>query len=426
MPLFEELEARGLVHDATDRAALAARLEAGPVTLYYGCDPTADSLHVGNLVGLVTLRRFQVAGHRPIALAGGATGMIGDPSGRSDERNLLDEETLARNLVRIEDQIRRILGDDGGWLLVDNASWTRDVRLLDFLRDVGKHFTVNQMVAKDSVRLRMQSTEGISFTEFSYMLLQANDFLQLYDRFGCELQIGGSDQWGNITAGIELIRRCRRVGVHGFTWPLVVRSDGRKFGKTEAGETPWLAADRFSPYRFYQFWMNVPDADVGRMLRLFSFRALEEIDDLVAEAAAAPERRLGQRALAREVTALVHGEEAAAAAEGASAVLFGGPARAASAAALAQVAGEVPTTAVPRHRLDEGLDLVAVLAEVGLASSLSDARRQVAQGAAYVNDERAGEGRRLGPADLLHGRYVVLRRGKKAYHVLVADPSPGV
>src|SRR5439155_23826144 len=238
VPLLDDLEARGLVHTSTDRDALAARLAAGSLTLYCGFDPSADSLHIGNLVGLVTLRRFQRHRHHPIALAGGATGMVGDPSGKSEERNLLDPETLAANVAAIKEQVSRILGPGGDWTLVDNADWTRDLRLLDFLREVGKHVTVNQMVHRESIRARMESEDGISFTEFSYMLLQAHDYLVLNDRRGCELQLGGSDQWGNIVAGIDLVRRKRGAAVHGLTWPLITRADGRTFGKTEEG-TGW-------------------------------------------------------------------------------------------------------------------------------------------------------------------------------------------
>jgi tyrosyl-tRNA synthetase len=413
--LLDELQQRGLIHDATDREALAARLAEGPITLYYGCDPTADSLHIGNLIGLVVLKRFQDAGHRPIALAGGATGMIGDPSGRSSERNLLDDDTLSANVAAIKAQIGAVLGDEGEWQLVDNLAWTRDVPLLDFLRDVGKHFTVNQMVAKESVKARMQSEDGISYTEFSYMLLQANDYLVLHGRERCQLQIGGSDQWGNITAGIELIRRRTGEHAHGLTWPLIARSDGRKFGKSEEGNV-WLGAERTSPYRFYQYWMNVPDADVGRFLKLFTFLDLEAIAQLDAETAAAPERRIGQRALAFEVTALVHGSEQAEAAREASEVLFGGDPGRLSPAALETLAGEVPTVSLPVGA-QTVLDLVV---EAGLVKSRGDGRRQLAQGAVYVNNARLAEDRPIGESDLLHGRWILLRRGQREYALAVA------
>ena len=308
--VLADLEARGLVHDTTDRAALARRL-ASPVTVYHGIDPTADSLHIGNLVGVLALRRFQAAGHRPVALAGGATGMIGDPGGRTGERALLDADTLAANLKGIEAQLRRLLAFDPaggpGALLVDNASWTAGLGLLEFLRDVGKHATVNQMMAKESVRTRLESTEGISFTEFSYMLIQAHDYLWLHEHEGCDLQIGGSDQWGNITAGIDLVRRRTGDAVHGLTWPLLTRADGSKFGKS-AGGNVWLDPRRTSPYAFYQHWIQVDDADVGRFLLQMTFLDLDEVTELAALHAAAPARREAQRRLAHEVTALVHGE----------------------------------------------------------------------------------------------------------------------
>ncbi len=263
--LLDDLQARGLIHDVTDAADLAARLAAEPVSLYYGCDPTADSLHIGNLIGLLILRRFQDAGHRPVALVGGATGMIGDPGGRSEERNLLDAETLAANVAAITAQVERILGEEGRWVLVDNASWTWDVRLLDFLRDIGKHVTVNQMIARESVKQRLAGEHGISFTEFSYMLLQAHDYLWLHDHEGCVLQIGGSDQWGNILSGIDLIRRVRGVMAHGLCWPLLTSAAGTKIGKS-TGASVWLDPQRTSPYQFWQHWMQVPDDDLRRQL----------------------------------------------------------------------------------------------------------------------------------------------------------------
>ncbi|HEX6487676.1 MAG TPA: tyrosine--tRNA ligase, partial [Candidatus Dormibacteraeota bacterium] len=277
MDLLADLEARGLVQDSTDRAALRARINEGPVGLYYGCDPSADSLHVGNLIGLLVLRRFADAGHNAIALAGGATGMIGDPGGRSKERNLLDAETLARNNERIARQIERI----SRVRLVNNLDWTGPVSLLDFLRDVGKHANVNQMIARESVKARLESENGISFTEFSYQLLQANDYRHLFTTHDVELQIGGSDQWGNLLAGVDLIRRAAGGHVHAFTWPLVLRSDGKKFGKSEEGAV-WLAADRTSPYQFFQYWMNVPDADVERFLLQLTLLPAEEARALAA------------------------------------------------------------------------------------------------------------------------------------------------
>ena len=418
--LVADFEARGLVHDCTDLEALARRLADGPVTVYHGIDPTADSLHVGHLVGVLALRRFQMAGHHAVALAGGATGMVGDPSGRSAERNLLDADTLGANVTAIKEQMSRLLGDDGEWTLVDNHEWTAELTLLPFLRDVGKHFTVNRMVAKESVRARMESEDGISFTEFSYMLLQAYDYLVLHERLGCELQIGGSDQWGNITAGIDLIRRHSGASVHGLTWPLVTRADGRAFRKSEGGDTPWLAAARTTPYRFFQFWIHTDDRDVDRYLRIFTFLDVEEIDAAVARSAEAPERREGQRLLARTVTAMVHGPDAAAAAAEASAVLFGAPLDGVSARALATLAAEVPSLSVARHLLEDGVELVELLTLTGLATSRSDAQRLIAGGGVYVNDRREAEPRTLGSGDLLQGRYMLLRKGKREYSLVEA------
>jgi tyrosyl-tRNA synthetase len=417
--LLDDLDRRGLVHDSTDRAALAARLAEGPVTLYYGCDPSAPSLHVGNLIGLVLLRRFQDAGHRAIALAGGATGMVGDPSGRSDERNLLDDAALSANVAAIKDQMARILDVSGaGGLLVDNRDWTKDVTLLEFLRDVGKHATVNQMLARESVRARLESEQGISFTEFSYMLLQAHDYLWLHDHEGCDLQIGGSDQWGNILSGVDLIRRVRGTSVHALCWPLLLAADGSKLGKT-TGARVWLDPQRTSPYAFFQHWMQIDDADLRRMLAQLTLLPMDEVDALVAAHEQAPARRTGQRALAVAVTALVHGEAEAAAAAEAAGILFGGDPREASAAALTAVAAEVPGTALEAGEdLAAGVDLVPILVRTGLAASLGDARRQLAQQGIAVNGEKAAPDRRLGPEDVLHGRWVLLRKGKRDWAVV--------
>jgi len=421
--LLDDLDQRGLVHDSTDRALLAARLAEGPMTLYYGCDPSAPSLHHGNLIGLIMLRRFQDAGHRPIALAGGATGMIGDPGGRSEERNLLDPETLAANVAAIKAQIERILGPEGQWTLVDNMDWTGEIRLLDFLRDVGKHVTVNQMVARESVKARMAGEHGISYTEFSYMLLQANDYSHLHQSFDCELQIGGSDQWGNILSGVDLIRRRHGATVHGLCWPLLTADDGSKIGKT-TGARVWLDPARTSPYAFFQHWINSDDAEVGRLLAQFTLLPMPEIGSLLAAHAEAPGRRVAQRALAAAVTELVHGPEAAQAAGQAADVLFGGDPRQASADALAAVAAEVPcTTLEAAERLQDGVDLVPVLLRTGLASSQSDARRQLEHRGLSVNGEKAGVGRELHPDDLLHDRWVLLRKGKRAWAVLDARQS---
>ena len=410
MDLLADLEARGLIQDSTDRDALRARVQAGQVGVYYGVDPSADSAHVGNLIGLLVLRRFADAGHRATALAGGATGMIGDPGGRSKERNLLDADTLARNTKRIADQLERISRVP----LVNNLAWTGQLSLLDFLRDIGKHANVNQMIARDAVRTRLESENGISFTEFSYQLLQANDYLHLNRDDGVELQIGGSDQWGNLLAGVDLIRKADGKHVHAFTWPLMLRSDGKKFGKSEDGAL-WLAADRTSPYQFFQYWMNVKDADIERFLLQLTLLPVEECRAIAAEHAQAPFKRAGQRRLAAEITTLVHGHEATAAAEEASAILFGGSPAGASAQALEFLASEVPTSPFA-----PGVTLAAALAATPLASSLSDARRTIDQGAASVNGEVVPADRPLAESDLLYDRWILLRKGKRNYHLLAA------
>jgi tyrosyl-tRNA synthetase len=413
MDFLADLEARGLIQDSTDRDALRARITAGPVGVYYGCDPSADSLQVGNLIGLLVLRRFADAGHDPVALAGGATGMIGDPGGRSKERNLLDAATLERNTQRIAEQLERIARVS----LVNNLDWTGSLTLLDFLRDVGKHASVNQMIARESVKARLESEQGISFTEFSYQLLQANDYLHLCRKHGVEIQIGGSDQWGNLLAGVDLIRRADGKHVHAFTWPLLLRSDGKKFGKSEDGAV-WLAADRTSPYQFFQYWMNVADADIERFLLQLTLLPVDECGAIAAAHLAEPFKRSGQRRLAREITTIVHGPEATAAAEEASAILFGGSPAGASAQALEFLATEVPTSP-----FTAGVTLAATLAATPLASSLSDARRTIAQGAASVNGEVVPEDRPLTEADLLYDRWLLLRKGKRNYHVLEAATS---
>lgn len=419
--VLADLDRRGLIHGTTDRAALAAAIAGGPITLYYGCDPTAPSLHVGNLIGLLVLRRFQDAGHRPIALAGGATGMVGDPTGRSQERNLLTDDELTANVASIKAEMARLLDfGSGAALLVDNRDWTKDLTLLDFLRDVGTHATVNQMVARESVRARMESEQGISFTEFSYMLLQAHDYLWLHDHHECVLQIGGSDQWGNILSGVDLVRRARGRQVHALSWPLLLAADGTKLGKTTGART-WLDPERTSPYAFYQHWMDTPDDLVARQLAQFTLLPMDEVDAIADAHAAEPRARAGQRRLALEVTTLVHGAEQAALAAEAAAVLFGSDPRTASAAALAMVAREVPGTSLdPQEDLGTGVDLVPVLVRAGLAGSLGEARRQLEQRGISVNGAKVEPGRQLGRDDLLHGRYALLRRGKKDWAVLDA------
>ncbi|MBU3688230.1 MAG: tyrosine--tRNA ligase [Acidimicrobiales bacterium mtb01] len=416
MSLLADLDVRGLLHDSTDRAALEARLSSGPIGVYVGFDPTADSLHAGNLLGQVMLRRFQLAGHRPVVLAGGATGMVGDPGGRSEERNLLDRETLAHNVACVKKQLERILDFDGPYAarLVDNADWTAPMSALDFLRDVGKHFTVNQMVAKESVRARMESEHGISYTEFSYMLLQANDFRHLCEHENVEMQMGGSDQWGNITAGIELIRRRTSRHAFGLTWPLLTRSDGAKMGKSVHGAL-WLDSDKTSPYQFRQYWIQLPDDDVERFLLQLTLRSVDDVRSIVAEHRAAPEKRIGQRALATDVTALVHGADAERAAAEAADVLFGGDPALASRAALDAVAREVPRTAMSRAQLG---DLVSVLTTTQLAQSNSDARRTLAQKGFRANGQVLSDDADLSSVTLLPGNYLLLRRGKTQHHLV--------
>jgi tyrosyl-tRNA synthetase len=435
MTLFEELSARGIVKAVTS-PKLEAALNAGPLTLYCGFDPTSDSLHVGSLLPLLTLRRFQRAGHKVIAVVGGATGMIGDPSFKAQERALLTEELLAKNLAGIRGVVEKFLELQGSnaALVVNNHDWIGPFSFITFLRDVGKHFTVNAMMGKESVRARLEDREhGISYTEFSYMLLQAYDFHHLYTQHGCRLQIGGSDQWGNITAGTDLIRRMKAHAqgrevleseaageqeddaAFGMTHPLVMKADGTKFGKTESG-TVWLNARKTSPYQFFQFWVQTQDADIGTYLRFFSFRPLAEIEALEEAVKARPEKREAQQALAREMVALVHGEAALQAAEEATAILFGGDPTKASAAAFEELRLSVPGFALAAARLEAGVPLVEVLAESGLSPSKGQARKDIDGGGISVNNQKA-EGAQfvLKPEHRLAGGFVLLRKGKKNY-----------
>lgn len=414
--LFDELVARGLIHDSTDPAALAERLNASPISVYVGFDPTADSLHVGHLLGQLTLRRFQMAGHKPYPLAGGATGMVGDPSGRSEERNLLDRDTLQHNVQSITAQLERLLDFSPGAsqaVLVNNADWTAPITALDFLRDIGKHITINQMLAKESVKNRLNSENGLSYTEFSYMLLQANDFRHLCAEHNVELQLGGSDQWGNITAGIDLIRKTLSRSAFGATWPLVTRSDGQKFGKTADGAV-WLDPARTSPYKFRQFWIQISDDEAATYLPRFSLRSLDDVRRDLDQHTQAPEKRIAQRALATEMTSLVHGEDAARAVEAAASVLFGDDPKTSSEDAFNIVVSEVPRTVVSANELS---DVIGVLSKTGLASSNSDARRTLSQKGIRANGDVI-EGDSLAEVSLLHGRFVLLRKGKSNYHVL--------
>jgi tyrosyl-tRNA synthetase len=422
MTILEELKWRGLVADCTDSIALSERLAKGPTGLYAGFDPTGDSLHAGNLIGQLTLRRFQLAGHRPIALAGGATGMIGDPSGKSAERNLLSREQLDQNLVCIKGQLARILDFDtpvNPARMVDNASWTANVGYLDFLRDVGKYFSVNMMMAKDSVRSRMDGDSGISYTEFSYMLLQAHDFYHLRKAEDCELQIGGSDQWGNITAGTDLIRKKLGATAWGLTFPLITKADGTKFGKTEDGAV-WLDPRKTSPYRFYQFFVNTEDSMVPGYLRKFTLLPTDEIVALEAGHAANAATRLAHKALAREVTTIVHGKTACDDAVKASEIMFGGGLDGITEALFGDVAGEVPTKALGKSQVEgAGTALIDLLVHSGLAPSRGQAKKDVEGGGIYLNNVRAGEaGRMVSTADLLFGKFLLLRKGKRTYTLL--------
>jgi tyrosyl-tRNA synthetase len=420
--VFAELQQRGLVHQTTD-PNLGAWLREKRRTVYLGIDPTADSLHVGHLVALMTLRRFQKAGHRPIAVIGGATGMIGDPSGKTEERQLLSRETLQANIAGMTPQLERFLDFDRGptsAFLVNNYDWIGPISYLDFLRDVGKHVPVAVMLSKESVRSRLERSEGgLSYTEFSYMLLQAYDFVHLCRTYGCELQIGGSDQWGNITAGIDLARRICGVQLYGLTCPLLTRSDGAKMGKTEAGAV-WLSPERTSPYQFYQYWINLPDADVGVCLRFFTELEPEEIEAALADHHQDPSLRKGQKLLAGELTRLVHGEEALAAARRASEILFGAQIEHLSDAELQAIFADVPSRRLSRGRLEgEGLSIVEALWEAGLAKTRSEARRLISQGGVYLNNRRVENMEyRLGPGDLASQTILVLRTGKKNYALL--------
>jgi len=422
--ILEELKWRGLVADCTDAAELGKKISA-PITLYCGFDPTADSLHVGNLVPLLALRRFQLLGHHPIAVAGGATGSIGDPSGKTQERQLLTKDILERNIASVKEQLKRLLDFDtkqNPAQLVDNASWTANVSFLDFLRDIGKHFSVNQMVAKESIRARMEDREvGISYTEFSYMLLQAFDFMVLCRDYNCELQIGGSDQWGNITAGIDLCRKKLGKTVYGLTLPLITNADGTKFGKTEAGAV-WLDPKRTSVYRFYQFWINTDDRDVIRYLKYFTFLSQSEIAALERKHAENPGAREAHKALAKAVTDLTHGADAAAETVRASEILFGGELKGVAESTFGEIIGEVPTREIEKAKLGgDGLPLVELLVHSGLCPSKGQARKDIEGGGVNINNVREASAARIVTTnDLLFGKHLLLRKGKKNYAVVTA------
>jgi tyrosyl-tRNA synthetase len=444
--ILEELKWRGLIADCTDAAELEKKLSS-PITLYCGFDPTADSLHIGNLVPLIALRRFQLLGHDPIAVAGGATGSIGDPSWKAQERPLLTKDVLDRNIASVKVQLARLLDFEtkqNPARLMDNASWIQNISYLDFLRDIGKHFSVNQMVAKESIRARMEDREaGISYTEFSYMLIQAFDFHVLARDFNCELQIGGSDQWGNITPGIDLCRKKLGKQVFGLTLPLITNADGTKFGKTEAGAI-WLDPKRTSVYRFYQFWINTDDRDVIRYLKFFTFLPKEEIESLEKQHAENPGARVAHKALAHTVTSMIHSVESAQLVERASAILFGGAvtvnvqAQVTSSGSssnveealkaigadwlLDSIVEDVPCIKIERVKFDgAGIPLVEILVDAKLCSSKGQARKDIESGGIYVNTNREKNPlRAVISNDLLFGKHILLRKGKKNYVVVTA------
>jgi tyrosyl-tRNA synthetase len=425
LTILEELGARGLTQDITAPNELGALLAVEScVPFYIGYDPTGTSLHAGSLVPTVVMARLQRAGHKPYCLVGGATGMVGDPSGKSEERQLLDPDALGRNVEAIRRQLEPFLefGDaPNAAVMVNNYDWFKEMGYLEFLRDVGKHLTVNYMTAKESVRARLEDRDqGISYTEFSYMLLQAYDFHVLAERYGCRVQAGGSDQWGNITAGIELHRRMGNCEpLYGFTAPLLTDASGNKMGKTAAGTKVWLDPALTSPYAFYQYWLNVQDADVERLLRMFSWRDLDEIAGIAAAHAEAPHRREGQRALAADITTWVHGEEATRRAVAASQVMFGGSIDDLSDADLEPLLADLPSSALARSELEGGVELLELLVRTKLCQSKGAARRLASQGGVYINNVRVSDASRtLTAADLATETMVVLRAGKKSYHIV--------
>jgi tyrosyl-tRNA synthetase len=430
--IIEELSWRGLIAVNTDLDELRLALKSGRVTVYCGFDPTAAGLHIGNLVQLLTLRRLQLAGHRPIGLVGGATGLIGDPSGKSAERVLNPTEVVAGWVERIRGEVSRFLDFDAGEssaLIVSNLDWTAPMHVLDFLRDIGKHFSVNRMLDRESVKARLEAG-GISYTEFSYQLLQAMDFLELYRRYGCTLQLGGSDQWGNLVAGVGLIRSVESASAHALATPLVTKPDGTKYGKTEGGAI-WLSADLMSPYAFYQFWLNVSDPEVPNLLRVFSFKSREEIDQLVRDSTERPAARIGQRALAEEVTTLVHGAEETQRAIAASRALFGqGSLTDLDERTLTAAVAELRPHPIPSHGgavSTTGLNLPPVanlMVAAGTAPTVSEARRTIAGGGAYLNNRKVADEKAVpGADDLLHGRYLILRRGKRTVGAVEVIPE---
>jgi tyrosyl-tRNA synthetase len=434
--IIDELSWRGLLADTTDLGELRSALNSGRVTFYAGFDPTAPGLHIGNLALLLTMRRLQLAGHRPIGLVGGATGLIGDPSGKSTERVLNPRETVAQWVERIRAEESRFLDFDAGEssaLVVSNLDWTEEMPVLEFLRDIGKHFPVNRMLDRESVKARLEAG-GISYTEFSYQLLQAMDYLELYRRYGCTLQLGGSDQWGNLVAGVELIRRAEGASVHAMAIPLVTKADGTKYGKTEGGAI-WISADLMSPYAFYQFWLNVADAEVPGLLRVYSFKSREEIEALSAESVERPAARAGQRALAEEITTLVHGAEECRRAIVASQALFGrrslaglfGKTLTAAVSELRPTTFNVPSwtsTAIAGAPVNGLPPLANLMVAAGTAPTVSAARRTIAQGGAYLNNERFTDpGSVATYGNLLDGRWLILRSGKHTVGAIEVIPA---
>lgn len=419
---IDVLRERGFVQDVTDEGALRSLFDTERVTFYVGFDPTSPSLHIGHLAGMMAMAWLQRLGHRPIALAGGGTGRIGDPSGRDDERELIGDDTLDGNLSSIKRQLGSVidLSDPEHGLILDNHDWLEDLGFIAALRDIGKHFSINQMVARESVRRRLEEREqGISFTEFSYQILQAYDFAHLYATHGCKLQGGGSDQWGNITAGIDLTRRLHGGEVYGITWPLVERSDGKKMSAS-TGEAVWLDSTQTTPYTYYQWFLNLPDADVGRFLRLFTFLSMEEIAALEEATRADPAGREAQRTLAREATRIVHGDDGVAMAERTSSILFGDePFTTLDDLTLGEAFDGAPSASLPRADLEGGIGLLSLMVEVGAASSNGEARRLVDQRAVRLNNAPVDDSARtVGTADLVSETTLVLRVGKKRYYLV--------
>ncbi|MCP4359501.1 MAG: tyrosine--tRNA ligase [Chloroflexi bacterium] len=421
MNAFEELKWRGFVYDNTE--SVPDVLTKEKITIYNGFDPTGDSLHIGHLVPMMALARLQRFGHTPIALAGGGTGMVGDPSGRSDERNLLTLDEVNANLIKIQTQLAGVLDFEvksNPARIVNNADWLSKLNLLDFLRETGKHFTVNYMLAKDSVKSRLVREDGISYTEFSYMLLQAYDFKHLFETQNCVMQMGGSDQWGNIVAGVELIRKVHGTKAHALVFPLITKADGGKFGKTSAGTNAWLSAERTSPYRFYQFWYNTDDADVINYLKFFTWLTQGEIVEMADNLFDRPEKREAQRCLAQEVTRMVHGATAVSTAEKAAQVLFGGDLDGLAASDISDIFADVPSSKVAKTALDgDGATVIDLLVSSKLATSKGDARRSIKGGGIYVNNRRVEDlGQMVTTSQSIEGQFLVLRKGRKKYHLV--------